>query len=123
MYQIYILYSPSADRHYIGSAENHEERLAQHNAGRNKSTKHGIPWKIVYTEVFPTRAEAFRRELEINKKKSRNYIEWLICSARQSTDLACGKAAGSNPAFSTLKPPRQGLFLYVLSLHSLLCIF
>ncbi|MEY3564039.1 MAG: hypothetical protein RJA23_209, partial [Bacteroidota bacterium] len=43
------------------------------------STKAGAPdWEIRYTETVPDRATALKRELEIKKKKSRNYIEWLI---------------------------------------------
>ena len=68
MYYLYILYSVSADKYYIGSTEHLDARLSQHNTGRNKSTKHGIPWKIVYTETFATRSEALKRENEIIKK-------------------------------------------------------
>ena len=68
-YYIYILYSITADRYYVGSSGNPQNRLSQHNTGRNKSTKHGIPWKIAYTEVFATRSEALKRENEIKGKK------------------------------------------------------
>jgi len=55
--------------------------MQQHNSGQNISTKSGIPWKVVYTETYSSNAEARKRELEIKKKKSRKYIEWLISSA------------------------------------------
>jgi len=43
------------------------------------STKGGAPvWEIRYTETVPDRTAALKREYEIKKKKSRNYIEWLI---------------------------------------------
>jgi putative endonuclease len=32
----------------------------------------------MYTEKFETREQAHKRELEIKRKKSRKYIEWLI---------------------------------------------
>jgi putative endonuclease len=81
MYYTYILYSSSTDRYYVGSCDDLTIRIAQHNAGRNKSTKAGVPWIIQYTETFSTRSDARKRELEIKKKKSRKYIEWLINSS------------------------------------------
>lgn len=77
----YILFSPSLNRYYTGSCEHIALRLEQHNTGRNTSTKAGVPWKIVYIETFTTRAEAQSREIQIKRKKSRKYIEWLISSA------------------------------------------
>ena len=78
---VYILYSPSADQYYIGHTENIEDRLFRHNNSGSKSTKKTNDWKLVYTELFATKAEANRRELEIKKKKSRKYIEWLVNSS------------------------------------------
>ena len=68
-YQIYILKSLTKGRHYIGHAENLNQRLVQHNTGQVRATKYGIPWKIIYTESYQTRAEAFRREKEIKSYK------------------------------------------------------
>src|SRR5688572_24134318 len=80
-YFVYILYSEITGKYYVGQTENIENRLQIHNSGRNLSTKAGLPWILKYTEEFPTRTEAANREIEIKKKKSRKYIEWLISSA------------------------------------------
>ncbi|MBC5775469.1 GIY-YIG nuclease family protein [Pontibacter sp. KCTC 32443] len=77
----YILYSETIDRYYVGSCQDLDVRLTQHNTGRSKSTKAGSPWQLKYKDTFATRAEAQSRENEIKKKKSRKYIEWLISSA------------------------------------------
>ena len=76
----YILYSAKLDRYYIGSCEDLDLRIQQHNTGRNKSTKPGIPWVIKYTESFESRSNATKREMEIKNKKNRKYIEFLIDS-------------------------------------------
>jgi predicted GIY-YIG superfamily endonuclease len=34
----------------------------------------------MYSEEFPSRLEAIKKENEIKRKKSRKYIEWLIKS-------------------------------------------
>ena len=77
---VYIIYSSSLDQYYVGNSENTEDRLFRHNNSGSKSTKKANDWELVYTEIFPTKSEATKRELEIKKKKSRKYIEWLINS-------------------------------------------
>ncbi|MEJ5350393.1 MAG: GIY-YIG nuclease family protein [Melioribacteraceae bacterium] len=49
--------------------------MLYHNSGYNPSTKSGVPWELVYVEEYETKKEAFNREEEIKKKKSRKYIE------------------------------------------------
>jgi putative endonuclease len=77
-YYVYILYSESFDRYYVGSCLNVEERLLRHNAGATSSTKAYRPWHVVYTEEYETKTDALKREIAIKKKKSRKYIEYLI---------------------------------------------
>ena len=78
MFYIYILYSHTIDRYYVGSTQNIENRILRHNNSSTKSTKNGKPWVLVYQKSYNTRAEAVKRELEIKKKKSRTYIQNLI---------------------------------------------
>ena len=75
----YILYSRSKDRYYVGQAEDPKLRLTRdHNGGRNKSTKFGIPWEHRWVKWFDTRSEAVAMESAIKARKSRAYIEQLI---------------------------------------------
>jgi putative endonuclease len=69
MFQVYILESLKNRRHYVGHTENLEERLAQHNASKVGSTKSNKPWRVVHTESYETKSEAYRRELEIKAYK------------------------------------------------------
>ena len=77
MFKIYIIYSASLDRYYVGSTGNMEDRMFRHNNSGSKSTKSASDWVLVYSEDFETRSEAVQRELEIKGKKSRKYIERL----------------------------------------------
>ena len=61
-YYAYILVSEQTARRYFGSCENLETRLANHNAGKVRSTKAYRPYRVLYFETFDTRAEAFARE-------------------------------------------------------------
>ncbi len=77
---VYILFSLKLNKYYVGSTTDLQRRLVEHNRGKEKFTKNGVPWQLVYSEVFEQIAAARKRELEIKKKKSRNYIESIIRS-------------------------------------------
>ena len=81
MFYIYILYSVSRDRHYVGYTSNVDERVVEHNAGATNYTRSGKPWILVYKEQYELKSEAMKREREIKMKKSRKYIEYLINSS------------------------------------------
>ncbi|MEM6525252.1 MAG: GIY-YIG nuclease family protein [Bacteroidota bacterium] len=83
MLYTYILQSEKSERYYIGHTSDLEERLSYHNNGRVKATRNKGPWKIVYIEEYETKNQANQRELEIKKKKSRKYIEFLINNKRE----------------------------------------
>ncbi|MEM8955618.1 MAG: GIY-YIG nuclease family protein [Verrucomicrobiota bacterium] len=62
MYTVYVLRSEKTGRRYVGSTGDMERRFREHQGGRNKATRHGVPWRLVYTEEYSDRAEAVRRE-------------------------------------------------------------
>ena len=74
----YIIQSETDQSYYIGSCEDIPLRLQRHNEGWSRYTKRKIPWKLVYSESFNTKSEAIKRELEIKRMKSREYILRLI---------------------------------------------
>jgi len=78
MFYAYIIYSESTDKYYVGHTHDLDLRLQRHNDGWTRSTKFGIPWKLVYSEEYETKSEAIKREYEIKRKKRRKYIEDLI---------------------------------------------
>jgi putative endonuclease len=74
MFFLYILWSESAGRFYIGTTRNLPERLAHHNAGGTISTKPYRPWIPIYTEKFTTLHEARQRERRIKSWKNPTYM-------------------------------------------------
>ena len=75
---VYILYSEKLNKFYVGSTTDIERRLLEHNRGKEKFTKTGMPWLLVYNESFDLLIDARKREIQIKKQKSRKYIEELI---------------------------------------------
>jgi len=80
MYYLYILYSENIDKFYVGYSVNLEERIKKHNTNHKGFTGKTNDWKVVYTEKFASKKQAFDREREIKKWKSRKKILELIYS-------------------------------------------
>ena len=67
-YTVYILYSTSKDRFYVGhTGDDLNERLRKHNTNHKGFTGKLGDWRIVYTELYETKSDSYTRELE-NKK-------------------------------------------------------
>ncbi len=67
MHYVYLLQSAlDNSRHYTGFTHNLRARLTRHNAGQNRSTIHGRPWRIVTYFAFAdeTKARAFEHYLK-----------------------------------------------------------
>lgn len=75
MYTVYILYSQKSSRYYVGQTSDITDRLERHNQGRVKSTKFGIPWKVVLQLEVSTRSEAMVLEKQIKKRGAKRYLE------------------------------------------------
>ena len=67
MYYLYILENEKIRRHYIGTTENVELRIAKHNKGDVRSTKAYRPWKVAHIEKFTDKTEARKREIFLKK--------------------------------------------------------
>lgn len=82
MFYLYILYSESAKRHYIGHSEHPQERLLHHNSNdTDKYTGKYADWKMVALfECGTTRSEAVVIENFIKKQKNKKLLLKLIDS-------------------------------------------
>jgi len=78
---MYIIYSSSLDRYYVGSTRGSiEERLRKHNSKHKGFTGQADDWTVVYKEDYEDYKLALHREKEIKSWKSRKKIEELIRS-------------------------------------------
>jgi len=62
MHFVYVLRSNKDNNLYTGCTSNLERRVALHNAGRVKSTKGRVPLKLIYSERFNDKYEAYLAE-------------------------------------------------------------
>ena len=62
MYCVYIIQSLTTGRLYVGTAQDLEKRLRQHNAGYSKSTRAYRPFRLAHVEPFEELSDARKRE-------------------------------------------------------------
>jgi putative endonuclease len=83
MFVVYILYSASLDKYYIGfTAEDVSLRLKKHLAQHSGFTGRVKDWDIVYTEQYFDKIAAMKREKEMKSWKSVRKIKSLVNSTR-----------------------------------------
>ena len=81
MAYLYILYSHSKNKYYIGhTGDSLEERLRKHNSNHKGFTGGTGDWKVVYFEIIESKEKAYLRERQVKNWKSRKQIEKLIGS-------------------------------------------
>ncbi len=78
MFVVYVLQNLVSHRHYVGSTNNLERRVEEHNRGQTKSTRQKGTWKVLYTEEYDTALEASKREKQIKSYKGGNGFKKLI---------------------------------------------
>ena len=75
---VYILFSPSRQRTYVGCSENWQARLETHNAGRVSATCGGIPWHLVHLEETDSLVLARRREIYLKTSAGRRWMKGIL---------------------------------------------
>ena len=75
MYHVYVLYSSTFNKIYIGFTSDLDNRMLSHNELSNKGyTVRYRPWTIAFTEKFDTKKEAMNREKQLKSGQGRAWI-------------------------------------------------
>jgi len=90
MFSVYILYSQSSDRYYVGYTDNVTRRLDEHNLNDHTTyTSKHRPWILKKSiSIGFDRGLAMRFERAIKKSKSRLVIERIILEINTVEELA-----------------------------------
>jgi len=74
-FQVYVLFSQTHNKIYIGFTSDLPARLASHNHLSKKGwTVKYRPWTLIHTEDFETKADAMKREKELKSARGREFI-------------------------------------------------
>ena len=74
MWYTYVLQNKNS-RWYIGSTRDLRKRILRHNSGQNKSTRAGVPWKLIYCEIGLNKDDARAREKYLKSGMGRRYLK------------------------------------------------
>ncbi len=75
MFYVYVIQSLTHRTRYIGSTDNVQKRIMEHNGGRCHYTSGRKPWELVYKEEYLTRGEAMKREKFLKSGLGRKWLD------------------------------------------------
>ena len=75
MFHVYLIVSGShRDRYYIGFSSRPDDRLTEHNDGKNPSTAGFVPWSFAAIFSFPAEERARRFERYLKSGSGRAFL-------------------------------------------------
>ena len=74
MLYIYAIYSLSRNYIYVGLTDDMERRFAEHQSGKNKTTKPYRPYDILLVEEYSSRVEARKREVYLKSGTGKEFL-------------------------------------------------
>ena len=75
MIQVYVIESLLDETWYTGIAINANNRLKEHNSGKNRFTKGHLPWQIIYIEIQNDWNEARTREKYLKSAAGKRWLK------------------------------------------------
>ena len=77
MYYVYALRSLTRNYIYVGLTHDLDNRIHQHNSGWNRTTRAYAPFRLIYSEAFPTRIEARKKEKYLKSGFGKAFLKSL----------------------------------------------
>ncbi len=90
MYYVYIIRSGKTGKLYKGSTADLKRRLEDHNRGKTKSTRYGVPWRLIYYEAFLNKSDAIREEKFLKSGKGKERVGYLFKNKWKSAGAVNG---------------------------------
>jgi putative endonuclease len=96
---VYALQSKTDDSIYVGYTANLRQRLMEHNAGKNVSTKRARPWVLIFYEAYRTESDARRREKYLKTNQGARFLkrmnkDYLYQSSKHSSRISTSRWTG-----------------------------
>ena len=79
---VYIIESEKNGRYYLGSTQDLENRLREHNNGEVAATKYLRPLRLIFSQQFESVSMARRVEYKLKRYKSRRILEKVIADGK-----------------------------------------
>lgn len=76
-HHVYILYSLSLNRFYVGQTTNLDKRIKQHNNGQSTYTSQGVPWNLIWSTIKMSLKEALLLESKIKNLSRARKVSFM----------------------------------------------
>jgi putative endonuclease len=77
-YYVYILYSSTFDKYYIGQTDNLIDRVTRHNRGYETFTSKFRPWQVAWHTQKATRSDALALERKLKNLSKARLVDFII---------------------------------------------
>lgn len=77
-YYVYVIKSLNKNFVYTGITKDLKKRLQEHNFGKEKSTKHFIPYNLIFYEAYSNKNDAYRREQYFKTTKGKTTLRTML---------------------------------------------
>ena len=84
---VYVLLSSKDDNFYIGYTKDLRQRLKEHNAKKNFSTKGRLPLSLVYIEACLNKEDSIRRENYLKTSQGRRFLKLRLRKLLKNREL------------------------------------
>lgn len=81
LWYVYVLRGARDGQFYVGSTNDVQRRMAEHFAGRNRSTARRLPVKLIYFEAHLSKSDALRREAYFKTTKGKVTLRQVLRDA------------------------------------------
>jgi putative endonuclease len=81
---LYIIKSETVGELYVGICKDIENRVREHNKGKNRYTKGLRPWKIVHSEQFPDWQTAREKEKYYKSGSGKERLKEMLLNIQAS---------------------------------------
>ncbi len=88
MHYVYVLKSLRDGRCYVGRSDDLRQRIKQHLAGKDWTTKRMLPVTLVFYEAFQAKADAIRRETYLKTSKGKSTLKMMLRESLQYAGVA-----------------------------------
>ena len=78
MYKVYILYSKSSRKIYIGQTNDLDDRFRLHNSGRVRSTAPYLSWELIGSIDKPNRSESVILERKLKNLNREDLGKFIL---------------------------------------------
>ncbi len=75
MFTVYILFSSTVDKYYVGfTSQSIEARLRRHLSAHKGFTARAKDWEVVFTETVSTKSDATALEKQIKNRGAKRFL-------------------------------------------------